>query len=158
MIATIETRPATTVVALRHIGPYHEIGRAFDQLGRWIQVNSSVTGLMIGIYYDDPRKVPLNELKSDACVIVPENFELGERFGMDLRVIVLPAGEYAKATHMGSYDGLFQAWQDFFGTVPKLNRTIADDGPEFELYINDCSEVPAEQLQTDLYALLEPAN
>ncbi|MEM9430984.1 MAG: AraC family transcriptional regulator, partial [Pseudomonadota bacterium] len=70
----IEDHPARRAVALRHQGPYHEIGKAFEQIsaiftsrGLW----PNALG-MIGIYHDDPSLKAQEELLSHAGVVVAD--------------------------------------------------------------------------------------
>jgi AraC family transcriptional regulator len=155
MEASIVRLQGMRIVALRHVGPYHEIGSSFDRLMAWAITNQVPFITTLGIYHDDPKTTPLAELRSDACLHVNDDFVLPEGTPSHFAVGEIPAGEYAKATHMGSYAGLGNAWGLFLGeAIPALGRPLAD-GPEFELYVNDCSKVPETEVHTDLYARLE---
>jgi effector-binding domain-containing protein len=66
----------------------------------------------------------------------------------------LPGGDVLTVTHVGSYDGLpttlasFAAWREANG------RTAA--GPYWEVYVDDPSTVPADQVRTELFEPLAP--
>jgi len=153
MEATTTKIEPLKVVALRHIGPYHEIGDAFDRIHRWMIANEVPVQSAIAIYHDDPSVVPQTQLRSDACLQVPDDYQLGETGGLDLRIDTVPGGEYAVATHMGSYAGLNDAWARFLGqAAPSLGRELGMY--TFEIYVNDCSKVPEEEVRTDLYVSL----
>jgi AraC family transcriptional regulator len=138
--------PRMRLACIRHVGPYQEIGGAFGRLGEWSQTARVPAGKGIGIYWDDPRETPEAELKSDACLVVPDDFTPDEP-GITLGE--LPAGEYATYTHRGGYEGLGEAWGRFIGAVAQSGRMV--EGPSYEIYVNDCSEVPKEELITELY-------
>lgn len=148
-VSSIELEPMT-LVAFRHIGPYQEIGSQFGRLCDWINESGVAKGEMIAVYYDDPTEVPESELRSDAGMTVPASFALSDQSGPS--IITVEGGRYAVATHMGSYEGLGNAWSQFMGTAIEEAGFELLPGPCFEKYINDCEEVPVEQVRTDLYA------
>ncbi len=158
MEARLTTVPQWNLVALRHIGPYHEIGPKFGALWQWAQSHGVEIQGALGIWYDDPGATPAHELRSDACLIVADDFELPSRGegDPDLRLTTVSPGEYAVGTHMGSYEGLGDAWARFCGqALPNLGREVADS-PSFEVYVNDCTAVRIEEVRTDLYVRLLP--
>jgi AraC family transcriptional regulator len=139
------------VVALRHIGPYHEIGSTFGRLLGTCASLGIPNNLTVAIYHDDPSAVPPQELRSDACLVVGSAPSLPE--GSELRIMTMEGGEFATATHIGSYAGLGDAWSQFMGmAVPALGR--ATGSLCFEVYYDDCSVTPADQLRTDLFMQL----
>ena len=155
MEARIETIDEMKVVALRHIGPYYMIGPKFGQIAEWMMKNGLPMQNPVGIYWDNPDEVAGHEMRSDACMKVSTDFVLPEDNGLDLRIEKIAGGSYAIATHIGSYEGLGDAWARFMGqAIPKLEREL-DQTPPFEYYINDCRVTPIEQVRTDLYAKLK---
>jgi AraC family transcriptional regulator len=152
MHVDIEQFPATRLATVHHKGPYPEIGKAFEKLG----AIAGPAGLfqhargMIAIYHDDPDATPAEELRSDAGLVVPDETELPE--GLDEGRI--PAGRYAKTTHVGPYDGLPEAWGRLMGEwLPSSGHRVGD-GPAFEVYVNDMRTTPRDKLRTDLYVPL----
>ena len=151
MNATLEKLDTMTVVALRHVGPYHHIGPKFGELVRWAKSHQIPVGMGVAIYYDNPDEVSAQELRSDACMFVPKDFTLPSTDGLDIRIETIEGGDYATVTHMGSYDGIGDSWARFFGqAIPKLGREFGGT-PPFEIYRNDCMVTPVEELRTDLY-------
>ena len=143
---------AIDVVLLRHRGPYEEIGAKFDELSAWAEANGVRTHRVIGIYYDNPDHVPANQLNSAACLEVSTGFQIPDRSGLNLEQATIRGGEYATLRFTGPYDELGPVWTEFTTYIENdLNRTIRDDQPAFEVYVNDASETPADQLITDLY-------
>jgi DNA gyrase inhibitor GyrI len=151
MKITIEDRPAYHVIGFPHKGAYWQIGETFQKLAQWKAANRVVTGHSIAVYHDDPEKTPVEELRSDALFIVPDPAEVTE----GMVVYTIPAGRYLVGQYVGAYEGLPRAWGQFFGQeLPKANVTPSE-GYTFEWYVDDCSEVPAEQLRTDLLVPIE---
>jgi hypothetical protein len=48
--------PPMEILSVDHTGPYMQIGKAFDELFRWLAAHNLLAPelRMIGIYYDDP--------------------------------------------------------------------------------------------------------
>jgi AraC family transcriptional regulator len=153
MNVTIEEMPALRLATVPHVGPYNQISKAFQKLG-------GIAGpaglfrpdaLMIALYHDDPETTPAAKLRSDAGLTVSDNVKLPAE-AVEKR---LPAGHYARTTHIGPYTTLPDAWSRFLGEwLPASGKQIKD-GVSFEMYRNDPSNTPPEQLRTDLYILLQ---
>ena len=155
MNATIEKLDPMTLVGLRHVGHYHFIGPKFNQLMVWVNQHQIPTGMGVAIYYDNPDEVAGQDLRSDACMIVPADFILPDSEGLDIRIVHIAGGEYATVTHMGSYDGIGDSWARFMGhAMPKLGRDFGNE-PPFEIYRNNCMVTPEKDLRTDLFMKVE---
>jgi len=142
-------RPALRVGALRHIGPYQQIGETFRRLGDV----AGGAGLfrhpgaaMLAIYYDDPDSTPPDRLRSDAAIAVPEGLPLPGGL-TEQRV---PGGRYARTLHVGPYERLGEAWAGFKRALD-AGGDRRRDGASYELYLNDPMQTPKEALQTELY-------
>ena len=106
---------------------------------------------MIAIYHDDPETTPAQNLQSDAGVTVEEEVALPA----GLREMYLPAGSYARTTHVGPYDELPDAWARLMGRwLPSSGRRVGH-GPSFELYRNTPMDTAPAALVTELYLSLE---
>jgi AraC family transcriptional regulator len=149
----IKTLPAMRLATVPHKGPYHEIGPAFGTLG-------SVAGpaglfaqpgaMMMGIYKDDPTKVPADQLRSAACVVIPEGVAMPAGLVEDR----IDSGQYACLVHMGSYEGLPGAWKkmrDALGSSAVRRR----QAPACEIYWNDPSRVKPAELKTEICVPIE---
>jgi AraC family transcriptional regulator len=155
MDARIEQVQEIPVIALRHIGPYYLIGEKFKLLNQWAQKHNVAFTGAIGLWHDNPETVPAEKLRSDACLIVSANQTLPSPDGLELRQDKIAGGDYGVTTFLGPYEGLMNAWPQFFGdALPKLGRQLSD-APCFESYLNDCSKVQPEEIRTDLYVKLK---
>jgi AraC family transcriptional regulator len=151
MDVSIKAMPAFRLAAIRHVGPYQHISGAFQRLGA-IAGPAGLLGnpetAMIGVYYDDPESTPLEQLRSDAAVSVPEDRGLPA----ELSEVRLPAGRYASTTHIGPYETLGDTWARFMGGwLPSSGYRIADGGLSYELYRNTPLTAAPEELRTELY-------
>ncbi len=143
-----ETDPMR-VVAMRHTGPYPQIGPVFDKLMQTAGPLQIPIRGAIAIFYMDPGKHAAEELQSDACVVVPGDYTL-EAEGLTIRN--LPAQFCACAHYVGPYQGLPGAWNEFMGTwFPQSGYTAEESGFSYEQYLNNPMDTPAEKLETNLF-------
>ena len=140
------------VVMLRHTGPYDQISGTFDQLWNWVSSNNVQVQRMIGIYYDNPDVTPASQLRSAACVEVPAGFQITNSGGLPLEIQDIAGGAYATMRFVGPYEKLAPVWSNFTQYIEgTLKRKISDPNPAFEVYVNDPSSTPPNQLITDLF-------
>jgi AraC family transcriptional regulator len=149
MNVTVEDMPGLRVAAVRHVGPYNQIAEAFQRLGDIAGPAGLLKhqGMMLAVYHDDPETTPAAELASDAGVTVPEGVPLPEGV-VEKR---LPAGRYARTTHIGPYTTLGDTWSCFMGEwLPKSGMRVGS-GASYEVYRNTPMDTKPEELRTDLY-------
>jgi len=136
---------------IRHTGPYDQLAPKFEQLYEWVEAQSVPAQRCIGIYWDNPEHVPAHQLRSAACVELPMYFVPTGIMGTSIELSTLAGGEYAVIRFIGPYDQLGRVWADFIRHIEqRLKRTISEN-PAFEVYVNDASTTPPDQLITDLY-------
>jgi len=151
MNINITNRIPVPAIMINHVGPYNEISAVFDQLGKWIEANQIPVQQWIGIYLDNPEHVPANQLRSCACATLPMGYQLTAS-GIPGRVGNIPGGTFATTTFTGPYDQLEAIWSEFTQRIElELGKSIRDDIPAFEIYVNDPSTTPPDQLVTELF-------
>ncbi|NLP05860.1 GyrI-like domain-containing protein [Candidatus Fermentibacteria bacterium] len=98
--------------------------------------------------------MPLDRLRSDACVTVEEFPVLPE--GSPLVPFEIPGGLYATSRHLGAYSGIHRAWMDLVSWMP-ANGLGPRRSPCFEIYVkgHECTGDESEFI-TDLYEPAEP--
>jgi AraC family transcriptional regulator len=148
-VETVEL-PTRRLAAVRHTGPYWQIGRAFGELAR----RAGPLGLLAGpdvltaaVFYDDQASVPEAELRSVAGVTVTDGAAIG-----DLVEATLPGGRFRRATYVGHPSGLPQAWGALYRHHLDGFRLRVE--PCFEVYVTG-HDGPPEKMRTDLYAPVE---
>lgn len=145
----IEQLPALRLATITHVGPYNQIGKAFEQLGAIAGragLFAHPGAMMIATYDDDPEATPVEELRSRAGISIPD----GVPMPAGLEEQRLPAGAYARYTHIGPFEMLGDVWSRFMGeALPASGHEFAD-GPALEIYRSDMRTTPKEQLRTDL--------
>lgn len=143
-----------TLAAMRHTGPYHEIGRTCERLGAW----AGSRGLLgpktrsFAIYYDAPQAVPADELRSDVGVAVSPDFQPDRD---DVGIVSIPAGRCAVFHHKGPYVELAGVYRWLYGVwLPNSGEEPADF-PVFEEYLNNPAMTSPRDLLTAIHLPLE---
>ena len=67
-----DSMPGYRIVGIEHRGPYEKIGDSFNRIHE-LADSYGVPVKMIGVYFDNPEKVPSDSLRSIAGIIVSEN-------------------------------------------------------------------------------------
>lgn len=153
MHVDITTQPRLRVAAVHHVGPYNRISEAFARLGG-IAGRAGLFGpgaMMIGVYHDDPRTTPETQLRSDAGVTLSDSAKIPDA----LTEVVIPAGRYARTTHVGPYDALPGVWKQLMGEWLPDSGHRDGDGPSYELYRNNPMNTKPQDLVTEIYVPLK---
>ncbi|MEM8630469.1 MAG: AraC family transcriptional regulator [Pseudomonadota bacterium] len=149
----IENHPARRLAAVPHKGEYTKIGKSFEELNARIGARNlwpHVRGV-IGVYYDDPTVVPVEDLRSYAGVVLEGDHDLGG----GLEPIDLPAARYAVMHHKGPYSGLKAAYDYMYGVwIPEANVELGD-APPIEVYLNSPMDTAPDELLTDVCVALK---
>ena len=145
--------PELRVAAIWQRGDYQLTSKAFERL----MAVAATTGLLspstrtIGIYHDDPVSVPQDELRSTACITVPDEWTPSG----ELTEAHIEGGRYARIVHTGpypelrnAYDWLYQTW------LPESSEELRNL-PCLEEYLNDPRQVAAKDLATAVMMPLE---
>jgi AraC family transcriptional regulator len=142
------------VAFVRHVGPYDQVGKAWDRLcttlGKAGYLGSG--SQFIGISYDDPDVTAPEKIRYDACITVDESFESEG----DIAVQTIGGGEYAVTTHFGPYTELSQTYRKLFGQWLLDSGREPGSEPCIEFYLNDPDGTEPEDLLTDICLPLKP--
>jgi AraC family transcriptional regulator len=152
MKVDVRRMPPLRVAFVRHVGPYHQVGEAWERLLPVLGKDGLLGGdsLFLGICHDDPEVTPPLRLRYDACVSVDEAFRPEGEIGVQ----VVAGGEYAVTTHQGPYDTIGHTYGALLGQwLPRSGRELAG-APCFEVYLNSPENTAADDLLTDIYAPL----
>jgi AraC family transcriptional regulator len=138
------------ILCMRHVGPYWQIGPAFERLHAWCDDHGiTPVGPGLAIYHDDPATVLESELRSDACAPVALDVTTDDPA---VTRTDLPGGRYAVTSYYGDYSGLGAAWGRFIGEwLPTSAEAIDESRSCFEIYVDLCGTVSPERVRTDLY-------
>ena len=150
MQVDIKSMPGARLGTVRHIGPYNQIPTAFATLGRTLGPQAGELmqrgSAMMAMYHDDPETVPLDRLRSDAGVVIPD----GMSMPAGLVEQHLAAGQYACTLHIGPYERIGDTWARLLGEWLPASGHRMGAGPSYERYLNNPSDVPPEELRTEI--------
>jgi AraC family transcriptional regulator len=144
----IRTDAARRLAAMPHTGPYPEINRAFEKLFATLAARGLVrqTGLMVGVFHDDPSVTPPAALRSHAGVEIHGDLPVAA----PLEDLTLPAGRHAVLTFTGPYAGLPAAYDQLYAIWLPESGEEPGDSPSFEVYLNSPMDTPQEALVTEI--------
>jgi AraC family transcriptional regulator len=143
MVFRVDVRelPELHVVYVRHVGRYDQIGKAFRRLMRWAGPRRLLRfpeTKVLAVYYDNPDVTPVDQLRADACVTVPERTKTKR----DIGTMRIPGGLFAVAyveidpvQYGEAWDRLMTDWMPESGYQP-------DGRLCYELYLNDPEKDP----------------
>jgi AraC family transcriptional regulator len=146
----IQNLPAIHIAKLQHKGDFQAIGSTFERLMVW----AAGQGLMkagtrtFGIYYDDPKSKPADELRSDACVEIPPQYKMKTSGHPDIAADKTSSGRAAVFVFTGPYSELENPYRWLYDTwLPQSNEEPRNEAP-FEEYLNDARNTPPAELKT----------
>ncbi len=132
-------------VYLEHRGSYLGTGALLPRLQRaLLDQGLRPAGPPFALFYDDPGRVPIDELRSRACIPVDREFLPAAPLAFD----VLPSTTVAYALVSGAYPEVPRAYPALFAYMAGLRWV--EDGPIREVYlvepgsVNDWSELRCE--------------
>ena len=150
MDVTVVNQPELRIAGIRHIGPYHEIGREFARLGGMLKGPPPAAAQMIALFHDDPAVTPPDKLRADAAITLAGQTSAPSGL-IEQRI---PAGRYAKAIHKGGYEGLPSAWNALKNEwLPKSGHKMGS--PSYEVYVNNPMTTEKSQLLTEIYLRID---
>jgi AraC family transcriptional regulator len=145
---TIRTIPEKHAVGIDHSGSYMEINKAFTALFSQLAGADQLGNVreMLGLYLDDPETVPVEQLRSAACVVLAQ----GASPPAGVKAYGTSGGDYAVLTHKGPYANLQLAYRWLYGTWLRESGRELRDQALFEVYVNNPRNVPASELVTEI--------
>lgn len=142
------------VIFLRHVGPYNQVGPAWQKLMSWAGMRGLIGAapVLLGIVYDTPEVTAETKLRYDAALVVESGVEPEGEIGVQ----EIAGRQYAVITHTGPYDGIHETYDRMCGGwLPSSGRELASV-PAFERYLNSPYDTAPEHLRTDIYLPLLP--
>lgn len=142
--------PAVSGVALRHVGPWGELGPLYARLFA-VAAQAGLgweDGPVFGLCVDDPDITAPAQLRFDAFL------PLGAPcFASQVYPAVpgqIPAGRYAVTVHTGPFSTISSTYAAFFGGwIAATEHQLADE-PCIECYLDDPNTTPPAQLRTEI--------
>jgi len=148
--AEIKELPERFVACIRHVGAYPEIGKAIEKIFQW----AGPKGLIqfpktdvLAVYHDNPAEVAEADLRSDACLTVPE----GTAADGEVKTMTIPGGTFAVAHVEIDPSDYGKAWDKLLGEwIPESGYTSDIGRLCYELYLNDPEQHPEKKHIVDI--------
>ena len=142
------------IAFLRHVGPYDQVGPAWQRLMMWAGMRGLLGPSMVilGLVYDAPDVTPEAKLRYDAALVVEDNVQPEGEIGIQ----EIARSQYAVIPHSGAYNNIQEAYDRLCGDwLPASGREPASL-PAFERYLNSPYDTAPENLRTEIYLPLLP--
>jgi len=142
------------IAFLRHVGPYDQVGPAWQRLMMWAGMRGLLGPNMVilGVVYDAPDVTPEAKLRYDAALVVEDNVQPEGELGIQ----EIARCQYAVILHIGPYNSIQKAYDRLCGEwLPASGREPASL-PAFERYLNSPYNSAPENLRTEIYLPLLP--
>ena len=151
--------PSMHVAYVRHIGSYKgEAGlfeRLFNKLFTWAGARDLLrfpATKVMTVYHDNPEVTDESKLRTSVCITVPEDTEVDGEVGK----MTISGGKYVIG-HFELDDTEYEeAWNALYGAWLPESGYKPDDGPPFEMYLNDPKEHPRHKSIVDIYIPVKP--
>lgn len=134
MNAEVREMPEYHVAYVRKIGPYNKetCEEAFGEMMQWAGPRGYLaSGVMLGVYWDNPEVTPPEKCRIDACVSVPRGTMPEGQVGIQ----IINGGPYAVCHFEIEAQSFQQSWEDAFAWLVTSGYEC-DDRPCYELYHN----------------------
>lgn len=150
----VKDMPAMDLIYCRHVGPFDQIGGAYEKLFKW----AGPRGMLkfphtktVTVYHDDPKVVDMDKVRQSACITVDEDARPEGEFGK----MNLPGGRYAVGRFRVKPQQFGEAWD-------AVCRWMADsgyqpsDGYPYEYYPEEHTDENPPTFTVDICVPVKP--
>ena len=143
------------VLGMRKKGGYEEIGTIIQSIFEFAaSKNIELAGRPIFICHEETVNEAMEADKNknadlELAIPISEKVEVAE----DFKCYEMAGGKMAKIVHKGAYEDCEPTYMKLFAWLAENKKKPV--GPTREVYLNDPSEVPKEELLTEIYAPIE---
>ncbi len=139
----VKTSEKINFAYVENVGSYAELGPVFAQVMQYA-MGKEITGMPMGIFYDDPSVVAEESLRCEIGVPVAEGFEPEPPF----QVKELPPQEVAFVVLKGSYAEIATKYDQIMKWIQENGYMMV--GPPREIYLKGGEEVPESEYLTEI--------
>ena len=148
MHAEVKEMPEYHVAYVRKMGLYGKetCAQAFGELTQWAGPRGHLSsGVMLGVYWDNPEVTAPENCRTDACITVPDETPPEGQVGIQK----ISGGPYAVCHFEITTTEFKQAWDDAFAWFVESGLECVEK-PCFELYHNNGQEHPEGKWIVDI--------
>ncbi|MCL6583668.1 MAG: GyrI-like domain-containing protein [bacterium] len=135
----IQARGPYLMVFMMHRGAYHQILEKIERVGKLLDERKIPKTVACAIFYDDPRDVPLESLRSEGGYLVDRQLSLEHPFGQQKiprrTVIVARVKAHPLIAPFKTYGRIvdFMKMHNLKHSGPAMERYLADGVVEVEI-------------------------
>jgi effector-binding domain-containing protein len=150
----IKEQEAVTVMSLPFTGPYEQTRSKLEHLMSWLlRAGHPYSGKPLGCYYDDPAKVPADQLRAEVCLPIEETCEGQEEIVRK----TLPSVTVACAVFTGPYSDAHLAYEQIFEWMGAHGYRHVQGEPTREVFLNMyAQEEESAEPATEVQVPVEP--
>lgn len=150
--ARVQDLGVMKVAFVRHVGPYNQVGSAWDRLMMWAGSRGVFRGapILFGIVHDDPEITPPERMRYDAAIAVTDDITVDNDIGLQS----VGGERYVIVTHRGSYETIGDTYARLCGEWLPCSGAELLHAPTLEFYRNSPKTTPPENLMTDIHMAL----
>lgn len=155
----VKDMPELNVAYIRHIGPYKGdsllFKNLFDKLMQWAGSRDifQIPGtLVLVVYHDDPKIAEENNLRTSACITIPDDMSIDGEIGK----MIVPGGKFAVARFEIGGDEFENAWDMLYGGWLPESGYQPDDRLCYEICYNNPDEHKENKHIIDICIPIKP--
>lgn len=135
-----------TLVYEEYIGDYRNSAIVMDRIYYSLMQNEGIkTFRGFGIYYDDPRKVERNRLRSEAgCILEDPGNEILDNLAGKYNIKLLPAKDFIVTEF--PYKGKMSVISGTVRVYPALNKYVKERGFDESGWVMEIYDVPGKKI------------
>jgi effector-binding domain-containing protein len=148
-VTVIDVGPLN-VVGARRRGAYHDVSKVLPELFKYVFSNGlQMTGPPVYLCHElsmEEVERAMKEGNADLEVVIPVAGKVVEKG--DIKAYKIPGGKMAKVVHRGPYEKVGETYGRLFEWMGRNGK--APRGPFREIYLNDPTKVPPEEILTEI--------
>jgi len=150
----VKEMPAMDLIYCRHVGPFDQIGGAYEKLMKWAGPRDLLRfpeTKTLTVYHDDPKVVDIDKVRQSACITVDENAKPEGEFGK----MHLPGGKYAVGSFKVMPHQFGEAWDAVCRWMAESGYQPTDGYP-YEYYPEEHEAGPPPVFTVDICVPVKP--
>ncbi len=138
-----------SVAYVPHIGPFDNVGIAFEKLLKWAYPKGLMNGQpkIMSVYHDSPKVTAVSKLKMSACISI-ENTSV---YTSEINTRTISAGKYVSATFTLGLHEFKKTYEAIFVWIFDKGFKVDDTRDPFDEYHNNFNEHPEKLCNLTVY-------
>jgi AraC family transcriptional regulator len=152
VVVTLRREPLRRCIAVRHIGPYEEVGRAWEALFAYVGPAGLVRGVprTLALVHDDPDITAPAQCRYDAALVLEPTVAVPAALPSGMTVRELPDGQWATTIHTGPFETIQRTYDALLGRALARRGVELVDEPTVEVTLDDPRTTPPAALRTEI--------